>query len=78
MTVDPLYLIARDNSEGPGRVYVTGPLFGSPAATGIFSSTKKISEASRYTAKEANDLLARGKWKSNGPAVVPVEGAVDL
>lgn len=77
---EPLYVIRRASAEpsDPGDVYVAGPLFGSPRETGIYSSTSKADEASRFTANEANDLIARGKWRHRSPRVIPAEDAHDL
>ena len=76
---EQLYVIRRESAEpsDPGDVYVTGPEFGSPMETGIYSSTRRVADASLYTAEEARYLAAR-KWRSRKPRVVPEQDAEDL
>lgn len=69
-------LIRRASSDPatPGDVYVTGPHFGAD----VYSSTRLVSEASRFEEEAANNLIATGHWRTSSPHLVPVEQAADL
>lgn len=61
--------------EDLGDVYITGPHFG---AAEVYSSTKKVAEASRFEEHEARRLLRLGTWPNQRARVVLIEEAEDL
>jgi hypothetical protein len=64
-------LITRASAEASTRgqrVYITGPHF-SKSPDGVYSSTQDRAKASTYTRVMAENLLAKGKWRSNLPEI---------
>jgi hypothetical protein len=67
-------VITRDSNETvngvrrEGRVFITGPHFGGD----IYSSTTDRTQASRFERREAERLLALGKWRGNDPRIEEV------